>query len=68
MVIRLTGGAMPTLGDLADYQASHQALFRDAPFYGWVNVKAFVDTLSRKPAETKRRLTRPTRWSRSRAE
>ena len=53
VVIRLTGGAVPTLGELAAYQASHQALFREAPFYGWVNVKAFVDTLARKSSETK---------------
>lgn len=53
VVIRLTGGAMPTLGELATYQASHQACFRDAPFYGWVNVKAFTDTLGRRPGETK---------------
>ena len=53
VVIRLTGGAGPVLGDVAAYQASQQALFRDAPFYGWVNVKAFVDTLGRKPSETK---------------
>ena len=53
VVIRLTGGAIPTLGELAAYQASHQAFFREAPFYGWVNVKAIVDTLARKSAETK---------------
>ena len=53
VVIRLTGGAVPTLGELAAYQASHQALFREAPFYGWVNVKAFVDTLARKSSDTK---------------
>ena len=53
VVIRLTGGAAPTLGELAAYQASQQALFRDAPFYGWVNVKAIVDTLARKSAEAK---------------
>jgi hypothetical protein len=53
VVIRLTGGALPTVGELAAYQASHQALFRDAPFYGWVNVKAFIDALGRKSAENK---------------
>ena len=53
VVIRLTGGAVPSLGELAVYQASHQAFFREAPFYGWVNVKAIVDTLARKSAETK---------------
>jgi hypothetical protein len=52
VVIRLTGGALPTLGELATYQAYQQAQFRDAPFYGWVNVKAFADALSRKPAES----------------
>ena len=56
VVIRLTGGALPTVGELAAYQASHQALFRDAPFYGWVNVKAFVDALGRKSAENKGRF------------
>ncbi|MCX6928039.1 MAG: hypothetical protein NT154_33235 [Verrucomicrobia bacterium] len=29
VVIRLTGGAVPTLGELPAYQASHQALFRE---------------------------------------
>jgi hypothetical protein len=53
VVIRLTGGAIPTLGELAAYQAIHQALFREAPFYGWVNVKAIVDTLARKSSEAK---------------
>jgi hypothetical protein len=52
VVIRLTGGALPTLGDLASYQASQQALFRGAPFYGWVNVKAFADAFGRKPVES----------------
>lgn len=49
VVNRLTGGAVPVLGDVAAFQTSQQGLFRDAPFYGWVNVKAFVDTLGRKP-------------------
>jgi hypothetical protein len=53
VVIRLTGGSVPTLGELAAYQANHQALFRDAPFYGWVNVKAIVDALARKSSDTK---------------
>jgi len=51
VVTRLTGGAAPVLGDLSVYQASQQAHFRTAPFYGWANVKAFTDTLSRKPSE-----------------
>ena len=53
VVIRLTGGAVPTLGEIAAYQACHQSFFREASCYGWVNVKAFVDTLARKSSETK---------------
>ena len=45
IAIRLTGGATPVLGDLAAYEANRLALFRDAPLYGWVNAKAFVDLL-----------------------
>ena len=53
VVIRLTGGAVPTLGELGTYQTSHQALFREAPFYGWVNVKAIVDILAHKSSDTR---------------
>jgi hypothetical protein len=52
LVIRLTGGAVPVLGDVAAYQASQQTLFRDVPFYGWINVQAFADTLAHKPTAT----------------
>jgi hypothetical protein len=52
VVIRLGGGASPTVGELDAYQACHQALFRGAPFYGWVNVKAIGDTLARKSLDT----------------
>ncbi len=50
VVIRLTGGGLPSLADAPAYQADHQTLFRDAPLYGWVNVKAFFDAAARKPA------------------
>ncbi len=53
IVIRLTGGAMPSLGELAAYDGNHQALFRDSPGYGWVNMKAFIDIFTRKPSENK---------------
>ena len=49
----LTGGSMPSLKDLAAYDADHQALFRDAPFYGWVNMKAFVEQITRQAAAKK---------------
>jgi hypothetical protein len=51
VVIRLTGGAMPALGELAAYQANHLALFRDPPLYGWVNAKTILEVWGRKPAK-----------------
>jgi hypothetical protein len=48
VLVHLTGGEMPSLGDLAIYEANRLAQFRDAPFYGWVNTKSFIDLLMRK--------------------
>jgi len=53
VVARLTGGSIPSLGELAAYDANHQAMFRDVPGYGWVNIKAFVDVLSKQVTEKK---------------
>jgi hypothetical protein len=53
VAIRLTGGSMPSLGEVAAYQADHQARFRDAPLYGWVNLKVVVDILARSASEKK---------------
>jgi hypothetical protein len=38
------------LGELAAYEVSHLSVFRDAPIYAWVNVKAYTDMLARKAA------------------
>jgi hypothetical protein len=51
VMVHLTGGAMPALGELAAYEASRLALFRDAPFYGWINMKSCIDLLNRKSSE-----------------
>src|SRR6266581_7189101 len=53
IAMHLTGSSMPSLRDLAAYEADHQAMFRDAPFYGWVNMKAFVELITRQAAEKK---------------
>jgi hypothetical protein len=53
VAIRLTGGSMPALSEVAAYQADHQAHFRDAPLYGWVNLKAVVDMLAKSASEKK---------------
>jgi hypothetical protein len=51
VVVRLTGGAAPALADQAAFESSRLAMFREAPLYGWVNVKPFVDLLTRKPTD-----------------
>ncbi len=59
IVLRLTGGTIPPLAELAAYQANHLALFRDAPLYGWVNAKAVIDILSHQTAEKKENSDAP---------
>jgi len=53
VVVRLTGGSMPALSELAAYNANHQALFREAPIYGWLNLKAVIDMVTKSAAEKK---------------
>jgi hypothetical protein len=59
VVARVTGGAVPPLADAAAYQADHAALFRDAPLYGWINLKAIIDMLTRRLAEKKENTEAP---------
>lgn len=47
VMVHLTGGAMPSLKDLAAYEADRLALFRKAPLYGWGNVKSLLNLLTR---------------------
>lgn len=51
LVMRLGGGAVPTLGELAVYETSHLALFRDAPFYAWMNVKPYLEAMNRQSVQ-----------------
>ncbi len=51
VVTRLTGGSAKPLGDVAAYQANHQAMFLDAAVYGWMNVKVLMDVLSKSLAQ-----------------
>ena len=52
IVIRLSGGSLPSLAELAAYESNHRVFFRDSPVYAWANVKAFID-LNRKSANKK---------------
>jgi hypothetical protein len=47
VVLRLADNSAPTLADQADFEASRQALFRDAPVYGWFNAKTFIEVMLR---------------------
>jgi hypothetical protein len=50
VLVHATGGEMPSLGDLAIYEANRLSMFRDAPFYAWANSKSVIDLLTRKKA------------------
>jgi hypothetical protein len=45
VAVHLTGGSMPSLGDLAAFESVRVALFRDAPMYAWVDVKTYLDAM-----------------------
>lgn len=51
VLAHVTGGAVPSMGDLAAYDHDRLALFRDSPFYGWVNSKALVDGFTHQTAK-----------------
>jgi hypothetical protein len=51
VVLRLTGGSVPVLGDLFLYQADHAARFREAPLYAWINAKTIMDIAIRQMAK-----------------
>lgn len=45
------GGGVKPLAEAAHYQADHNALFRKAQVYGWVNLKNIIDTALKALAE-----------------
>jgi hypothetical protein len=53
IVSRLGGGSLPSLADLAAFQGNQTGVFRDAPIFGWVNLKTFIDILSKSAPEKK---------------
>ncbi len=50
ILIRQSGGAVPSLSEQASFAASYSARFRDSVSYGWLNVKAIVDTFVKQAA------------------
>jgi len=46
VLIRQSGGPVPPLQDDATFQKEHQAHFREALAYGWLNFKPLIDVLA----------------------
>lgn len=47
ILIKQSGGLVPTLSEQAIYEKDHQAMFRSALSYGWINAAALVDVLNK---------------------
>ena len=50
VLVHQAGALEPSLSEEATYQACHNAMFRDAPFYAWFHVKPFVENWAREAA------------------
>ncbi len=50
ILIRLSGGSLPSLGEVPAYEANHTALFREANLYGWVNFKTMAEIVGKAAA------------------
>jgi hypothetical protein len=48
VLAHMTGGSVPSLGDLAAYDQNRLSMFREAPLYGWANAKSLMDALTHK--------------------
>jgi hypothetical protein len=47
VVIRVASGAAPTLAEQADFETCRATVFRDAPFYGWLNARTLIDVIAK---------------------
>jgi hypothetical protein len=52
ILIRQSGGGVPSLSEHGPFAANYGTHFRDAPTYAWVDLKNIVESLSRKPPTT----------------
>ncbi len=43
VLIKQSGGSLPSLDEVPNYQGTHETLFRDSMFHLWVNVQTFYD-------------------------
>ncbi|MEO6036286.1 MAG: hypothetical protein ABIQ35_13600 [Verrucomicrobiota bacterium] len=52
VLVHQANGLAPSLSEEASYEPVHNAMFRDAPFYIWMNVKPLIEIFTRRAAET----------------
>lgn len=52
ILIRLSGGLVPGLGEDPNFENSHNAHFRNAQVYAWVNPKPLLDVWKATPADS----------------
>src|SRR5262249_58772593 len=50
VLIRQTGGAVPSLSEQSVFQSTYNSLFRDSMTYGWIHLKPLVDVVTKKAA------------------
>jgi len=50
VLIKQSGGSLPSLDEVPNYQSTHEALFRDSMFHMWVNVGTFYDVAMKEMA------------------
>ncbi len=54
LLVRLSGGSIPVIGDDPLYEANHQKLFREGVGYAWINLKPLVEATFRASKEKER--------------
>ncbi len=47
MARAVAGGSAATLAEQPDFESARIGMFRDAPLFGWLNAKTFVDVLAK---------------------
>lgn len=45
LLVRQSGGSVPSLGRLPAFERDHNAMFRKSDLYGWMHTKKFIDIL-----------------------
>lgn len=45
LLVRQSGGSVPALARLPDYERDHNAMFRNAGIYGWAHLRKFIDVV-----------------------